>query len=629
MKHPDEFEVIVVGGGHAGAEAAQASAKMGAKTLLLTQNIDSLGAMSCNPSIGGIGKGHLVREIDALGGIMGEAADSCGIHCRTLNASKGPAVRATRLQIDRTLYRRWIRRKLENTKNLNLFQQSVEDLHLEKGNVIGVRTQAGIIFLGKIVVLTVGTFLNGLVHIGQSSFTAGRAGEPASVDLSRNMADLAFNLGRLKTGTPPRLSKDSLNFELMDRQPGDSARPSFSFFSEGIEDVPQVNCYLTQTNLETHEIIREALDRSPIFNGTIDSNGPRYCPSIEDKVSRFGDRNGHQIFVEPEGLDLKEIYPNGISTSLPFDVQLKFVRSIKGFENAFITRPGYAIEYDYFDPTQLRPWMESKKINNLFFAGQINGTTGYEEAAAQGILAGINAALRVDGKEPWYPSRSQAYLGVLVDDLVTRGTDEPYRMFTSRAEYRLSLREDNADQRLLPQARGFGLIDDLKWARFEKKVNLIKSEEARLEKTWLSPDKKNRSSEEKSLPFRLRKEQSLAQLLRRPEISYEHLVPFLEGPGVQDAAVIQQIEYNAHYFGYVERQKEVVAKSESVEKMLIPEEFDYEAVKGLSNEIVQKLTDFKPATLGQASRISGVTPVAISLVTVFLKKHEDKIRSNG
>ena len=626
MKHPDIFKVIVVGGGHAGAEAAFASAKMGVKTLLLTQNIDSLGMMSCNPSIGGIGKGHLVKEIDALGGIMGEAADNCGIHCRTLNASKGPAVRATRMQIDRSLYRQWIRKKLENARNLTLFQQSVEDLHFDKGNIAGVRTQAGIIFQSEIVVLTVGTFLNGLIHIGSSSFTAGRAGEPASVNLSENMAELEIKLGRLKTGTPPRLSKRSIDFASIEEQRGDTPRPLFSFFGDPKDEPTQVSCHLTHTNLDTHAIIRGAIERSPVFNGTIASNGPRYCPSIEDKVSRFGDRGGHQIFVEPEGLELEEIYPNGISTSLPFDVQLKLVRSIKGFEKAFITRPGYAIEYDYFDPTQLKPWLESKKRDNLFFAGQINGTTGYEEAAAQGILAGINAGLRAYDKGPWYPSRSDAYLGVLVDDLVTRGTDEPYRMFTSRAEFRLSLREDNADQRLMPRGREFGLIDDTKWGKFQEKVAAIEAEEARLQKTWLSPTSNAMATERSERPFSLRKEQSLAQLLRRPEVSYSDLEPFLDGDVVEDASVIQQIEYNAHYHGYVERQKEVVSRSESVEKVVIPEKFDYAEVRGLSNEALQKLSHFRPTTLGQASRISGVTPVAISLMNVFLKKHQSKSR---
>ena len=629
MKHPDIFKVIVVGGGHAGAEAAFASAKMGVKTLLLTQNIDSLGMMSCNPSIGGIGKGHLVKEIDALGGIMGEAADNCGIHCRTLNASKGPAVRATRMQIDRSLYRQWIRGKLENTRNLTLFQQSVEDLYCVKGNVAGVRTQAGIIFQSEIVVLTVGTFLNGLIHIGSSSFTAGRAGEPASVNLSENMAELEIKLGRLKTGTPPRLSKRSIDFDLIEEQKGDAPRPLFSFFGHPKDEPAQVSCHLTHTNLDTHEIVRGAIERSPVFNGTIDSNGPRYCPSIEDKVSRFGDREGHQIFVEPEGLELEEIYPNGISTSLPFDVQLKLVRSIKGFEKAFITRPGYAIEYDYFDPTQLKPWLESKKRDNLFLAGQINGTTGYEEAAAQGILAGINAGLRACDREPWYPSRSDAYLGVLVDDLVTRGTDEPYRMFTSRAEFRLSLREDNADQRLMSRGREFGLIDDTKWVKFQEKVAAIRAEEARLQKTWLSPNSNATATDKNEKPFSLRKEQSLAQLLRRPEVSYSDLKPFLDGDVVEDASVIQQIEYNAHYHGYVERQKEVVSRSESVEKVVIPEKFDYAEVRGLSNEALQKLSHFRPTTLGQASRISGVTPVAISLMTVFLKKHQSKSRHEG
>ena len=622
MRHPDKFEVIVVGGGHAGTEAAHASAVMGAKTLLLTQNIDGLGQMSCNPSIGGIGKGHLVREIDALGGIMGRAADNCGIHRRTLNSSKGPAVRATRFQIDRNLYRQQVRQELENTPNLTLFQQSVEDLHLVNGAISGVITQGGITFEGKIVILTVGTFLNGVIHIGQVSFSAGRAGEPASVGLSKNMGDLEFSLGRLKTGTPPRLSRDSLNFELMERQPGDRPEPSFSFFSQKSRTVPQVDCHLTQTNSQTHEIIQKAIDRSPVFNGTIDSNGPRYCPSIEDKVVRFQDRTAHHIFVEPEGLAVKEIYPNGISTSLPFDIQLELVRSIKGFENAFITRPGYAIEYDYFDPIQLRPWLESRKLENLFFAGQINGTTGYEEAAAQGILAGINAALRVSGRLPWYPARSEAYLGVLVDDLVTRGTSEPYRMFTSRAEYRLSLREDNADQRLVPKAREFGLIDDLRWKIFERKVSAISMEENRLEKIWLSPEKIAKVEDEQPLPFKIRKEQSLAELLRRPEVSYKDLVPFLEGPGLEDSSVIQQIEYNAHYSGYIERQNESVSKSKTMENILIPDKFDYTSVKGLSNEAAQRLGSIRPNTLGQASRISGVTPAAISLVTVFLKKQK-------
>lgn len=622
MLYPERFDVIVIGGGHAGTEAAMATARMGLKTLLLTHNIETLGQMSCNPAIGGIGKGHLVKEIDALGGLMGEAADHCGIQFRILNASKGAAVRATRAQIDRALYKAYIRAKLETQQNLQVFQQAADDLIIENDQIKGVITQMGLTFECRAVVLTVGTFLDGKIHIGLSNYQAGRLGDPSSITLSKKLRELNLRVDRLKTGTPPRIDRRSINFEILAEQHGDQPVPVFSFLGNEKQHPKQIPCYITHTNEETHNIIRSGLDRSPLYTGVIEGIGPRYCPSIEDKIMRFADKNSHQIFIEPEGLTSNEIYPNGISTSLPFDIQLRLVRSMKGFENAYITRPGYAIEYDFFDPRDLKPSLETKAISGLFFAGQINGTTGYEEAAAQGLLAGLNAGLLVQEKPSWTPLRNEAYIGVLVDDLITLGTNEPYRMFTSRAEYRLLLREDNADLRLTEMGRNLGLIDEQRWAIFNQKREAIEIEKNRLKSLWAIP---NNQAIESALGQPLRKEATYLDLLRRPEINYEFLkqLPQMD-QGVSDPQVIEQIETQIKYSGYIERQQLEIARQRRYEETQMPEEFDYTQVKGLSAEVCQKLTRHRPTSIGQASRISGVTPAAISLLLVYLKKYREQ-----
>ncbi|MEY8198270.1 MAG: tRNA uridine-5-carboxymethylaminomethyl(34) synthesis enzyme MnmG [Colwellia sp.] len=622
MWYQESYDVIVVGGGHAGTEASLAAARMGCKTLLLTHNIDTLGQMSCNPAIGGIGKGHLVKEIDALGGLMATAIDHSAIQFRTLNSSKGPAVRATRAQADRVLYRSYVRNVLENQENLTIFQQPCDDLILENDRVVGVSTQMGLKFKSKTVVLTVGTFLSGLIHIGLNNYQGGRAGDPASVNLAAKMRDMPFRMDRLKTGTPPRLDARSLDFSVMEEQAGDTPRPVFSFMGSQADHPQQISCFITHTNEKTHQHIRDGLDRSPMYTGVIEGVGPRYCPSIEDKITRFADKNSHQIFVEPEGLTTHEVYPNGISTSLPFDVQMNLVRSIKGFENAFITRPGYAIEYDYFDPRDLKQSLESKFVENLYFAGQINGTTGYEEAGAQGLIAGANAANRVKERDEFTLGRDQAYIGVLIDDLATLGTKEPYRMFTSRAEYRLLLREDNADIRLTEQGRKVGLVNDARWQRFNEKMENIELERQRLRSSWIQKDHKQIDQINALLKTPMSKEANLEDLIRRPEVNYNDLMKIEGlGPALQDKQASEQIEIQTKYAGYIDRQLDEIAKKKRNEDTLIPRDFDYQQISGLSNEVVAKLKDASPETIGKASRISGITPAAISLLLVYLKKH--------
>ncbi|WON76913.1 tRNA uridine-5-carboxymethylaminomethyl(34) synthesis enzyme MnmG [Serratia sp. UGAL515B_01] len=621
MFYPDQFDVIIIGGGHAGTEAAMAAARMGRQTLLLTHNIDTLGQMSCNPAIGGIGKGHLVKEIDALGGLMAKAIDHAGIQFRILNASKGPAVRATRAQADRVLYRQAVRTALENQPNLMIFQQPVDDLIVENDRVVGAVTQMGLKFRAKAVVLTVGTFLDGKIHIGLENYSGGRAGDPPSISLSQRLRELPLRVNRLKTGTPPRIDARTIDFSVLAEQHGDTPMPVFSFLGNASQHPQQMPCYITHTNEKTHDVIRNNLDRSPMYAGIIEGIGPRYCPSIEDKVMRFADRNAHQIFLEPEGLTSNEIYPNGISTSLPFDVQMQIVRSMQGMQNARIVRPGYAIEYDFFDPRDLKPTLESKFIQGLFFAGQINGTTGYEEAAAQGLLAGLNAGRYATEEEGWSPRRDQAYLGVLVDDLSTLGTKEPYRMFTSRAEYRLMLREDNADLRLTEKGRELGLVDDIRWARYNEKLEHIEQERQRLRDIWVHPHSENVEQVNILLKAPLSREANGEELLRRPEMDYNRLTAVtIFAPALVDQQAAEQVEIQVKYEGYIVRQQDEIDKQQRNENTLLPLDLDYHQVSGLSNEVIAKLNDHKPSSIGQASRISGVTPAAISILLIWLKK---------
>ncbi|MDG6795209.1 tRNA uridine-5-carboxymethylaminomethyl(34) synthesis enzyme MnmG [Glaesserella parasuis] len=621
MIYREIYDVIVVGGGHAGTEAALAPARMGLKTLLLTHNVDTLGQMSCNPAIGGIGKGHLVKEIDAMGGLMATATDKAGIQFRTLNSSKGPAVRATRAQADRVLYRQAVRTALENQPNLDIFQQEVVDILVENNRAVGAVTKMGLTFKAKAVILTAGTFLAGKIHIGLDNYAGGRAGDPAATILADRLRDLNLRVDRLKTGTPPRLDARTINFDVLAKQHGDEVLPVMSFMGSVEQHPRQIPCYITHTNEQTHDLIRNSLDRSPMYTGIIEGIGPRYCPSIEDKVMRFSDRNSHQIYLEPEGLTTIEVYPNGISTSLPFDVQMGIVNSMKGLENTRIIKPGYAIEYDYFDPRDLKPTLETKAIDGLFFAGQINGTTGYEEAAAQGLLAGINAGLQVQGKDAWFPTRDLAYTGVLVDDLCTLGTKEPYRVFTSRAEYRLLLREDNADARLTPIAHQFGLIDEARWARFNEKMENIEKEKARLKQTWAHLQMANLAEVNALLNSPLAREASGEDLIRRPEVTYEALTqiaPF--APAIEDKEAAEQVEISIKYQGYIEHQQQEIERHKRHENTQIPAEFDYDKVESLSNEVRAKLMQHRPVSIGQASRISGITPAAISILLVNLKK---------
>ncbi|WP_159566246.1 tRNA uridine-5-carboxymethylaminomethyl(34) synthesis enzyme MnmG [Budvicia diplopodorum] len=621
MFYPDPFDVIVIGGGHAGTEAAMAAARMGQQTLLLTHNIDTLGLMSCNPAIGGIGKGHLVKEVDALGGLMAQAIDKAGIQFRTLNASKGPAVRATRAQADRALYKQAIRSALENQPNLMIFQQPVEDLIVENEKVVGAVTKIGLRFRAKAVVLTVGTFLDGKIHIGLENYSGGRAGDPPSIGLSQRLRELPLRVNRLKTGTPPRIDARTINFDILQQQHGDTPLPVFSFMGNVEQHPQQIPCYITYTNEKTHSVIRSNLDRSPMYAGIIEGIGPRYCPSIEDKVMRFADRDSHQIFLEPEGLNSNEVYPNGISTSLPFDVQMQIVRSMVGMENANIVRPGYAIEYDFFDPRDLKLTLESKFISGLFFAGQVNGTTGYEEAAAQGLLAGLNAGRYAEDKEGWSPRRDEAYIGVLVDDLSTLGTKEPYRMFTSRAEYRLMLREDNADLRLTEIGRNLGLVDDLRWEHFSRKQELVELERQRLRSILVHPNMNHVEEINALLKSPLSKEATGEELLKRPEVDYATLSTLpLFSPGLSDPQAAEQVEIQVKYEGYIARQQGEIEKHLRNESAVLPSDLDYRQVSGLSNEVSAKLNDHKPSSIGQASRISGITPAAISILLVWLKK---------